>query len=135
MVSKMSTLRNAYGIFANVVISQVYETGTVKEVPEDRCVEEVELKCCTGDNVGVSCRQNWHSIYVFVWLQNTGFLERAICSKCDSSSSRLSDRNRGRRVNSQYLVLVRDFTPTACNSFTAAQKKTTAQSLQFRCSL
>lgn len=42
--------------FANVVISQVYETGTFKVVPEDRPVEEVELKCCTGDNVGVSCR-------------------------------------------------------------------------------
>lgn len=46
----MSTLRNAYGIFANVVISQVYETETLKEVPEDRPVEEVELKCGTGDN-------------------------------------------------------------------------------------
>lgn len=32
----------------NVVISQVYETGTVTEVPEDRPVEEVELKYCTA---------------------------------------------------------------------------------------
>lgn len=52
----MSKLRNAYGIFANVVISHVYETGTVKEVPEDHLIKKVELMSCTGDNLIVSCR-------------------------------------------------------------------------------
>lgn len=94
----------------------------LKTVP----VEEVGIE--VGMMSDFSCTQNGCRVCLYHCKIPASWREDNMFGIQQQQQQQTVGQEQSRRVNSQYLVWVRDVTLTACYSLTAAQKETTAQS-------